>query len=296
MMLLFGGTDTTIAAIGHAMRHLAEHPEDRARLIDEPQRIPAAIEEFIRLHSPSTGVARTVTKPVEIEGTQFEPGDRVLCAINSANRDEAVFVDAESFDLDRPKRPHLAFGWGMHACLGQNLARADLRIFLTEILERLPDFQVDLGSDRALCEHPAGVRPCPHADALHAGPAARSGRRLAGADRAASQARRQGRMRMDADTCKSNDWIDLLALVARYSRGLDTKNYALFRSCFVEPIHVVSTSRRPCDGQGEQVSFSLAPSEEVLPRSQFRGPLFAGRRGSGAERGVRFRWFDTWRE
>jgi cytochrome P450 len=68
----------------------------------------------------------------------------VLCAINSANRDEAVFADAERFDLDRPRRPHLAFGWGMHACLGQNLARADLRIFLTEILERLPDFQVDL--------------------------------------------------------------------------------------------------------------------------------------------------------
>ncbi|MDB5704219.1 MAG: cytochrome [Sphingomonas bacterium] len=144
MMLLFGGTDTTIAAIGHALRHLTEHPGDRARLIAEPQRMAAAVEEVIRLYSPSTGVARTVTAPVEIGGTQFAAGDRLLCAINSANRDEAVFADAERFDPDRPKRPHLGFGWGAHACLGQNLARADLRIFLTEILERMSDFEVDL--------------------------------------------------------------------------------------------------------------------------------------------------------
>jgi len=144
MMLLFGGTDTTIAAIGHTLRHLTEHPDDRARLIDQPGRMAAAVEEVIRLYSPSTGVARTVTAPVEIGGTCFEPGERVLCALNSANRDDAVFVDAERFDFERPKRPQLGFGWGAHACLGQNLARADLRIFLTEILERMPDFQVDL--------------------------------------------------------------------------------------------------------------------------------------------------------
>jgi cytochrome P450 len=87
-----------------------------------------------------------VTAPVEIAGTRFAPGERVLCAINSGNRDDAVFAAAETFDMDRPKRPQLAFGWGIHACLGQNLARADLRIFLTEILERMPDFAVDLAA------------------------------------------------------------------------------------------------------------------------------------------------------
>lgn len=148
MMLLFGGTDTTIAAIGHAMRHLTEYPEDRARLIAAPDRMPAFVEELLRLYSPSTGVARTVTAPVEIAGTRFEPGERVLCAINSGNRDEAVFAAGETFDMDRPKRPQLAFGWGIHACLGQNLARADLRIFLTEILARMPDFAVDLAATR----------------------------------------------------------------------------------------------------------------------------------------------------
>lgn len=146
MMLLFGGTDTTIAAIGHAMHHLTAAPEDRRRLIDEPGLIATAVEELLRLYSPSTGVARTVAVPVELGGVRFEPGQRVLCALNSANRDEAVFDRAEQFDLDRPKRPHLAFGWGAHACLGQNLARADLRIFLGEILERMPDFAVDIDS------------------------------------------------------------------------------------------------------------------------------------------------------
>ncbi len=144
MMLLFGGTDTTIAAIGHALRHLTEVPEDRRRLIADTALIGAAVEEMLRLYSPSTGVARTVTAETELAGHGFAPGDRVLFALNSANRDEAMFVDAERFDLDRPRRPHLAFGWGMHACLGQNLARADLRLFLGEILARMPDFSVDL--------------------------------------------------------------------------------------------------------------------------------------------------------
>ena len=146
MMLLFGGTDTTIAAIGHAMLHLSAHPDQRRRLIDAPERIGAFVEEVLRFYSPSTGVARTVTAPAEIAGEHFAPGDRLLCAINSGNRDDAVFADGEAFNMDRPKRPHLAFGWGAHACLGQNLARADLRIFLTEILRRMPDFEVD--SDR----------------------------------------------------------------------------------------------------------------------------------------------------
>src|SRR5579859_2882783 len=148
MMLLFGGADTTIAAICHAMRHLAEHPNDRRRLIEDPRRIGEAVDEILRLYSPSTGVARTVTAPVEVAGVPLAPGDRVLCALNSGNRDEAVFSGAETFDIDRPRRPHLAFGAGIHACLGQNLARADLRIFLAEILRHMPGFEIDLGRSR----------------------------------------------------------------------------------------------------------------------------------------------------
>ena len=112
-------------------------------MIQQPARIGAFVEEVLRYYSPSTGVARTVIEPVEIGGVALAPGDRLLCAINSGNRDDAPFGDGEIFDMDRRRRPHLAFGWGLHACLGQNLARADLRIFLSEILLRMPDFEID---------------------------------------------------------------------------------------------------------------------------------------------------------
>ncbi|HVY85203.1 MAG TPA: cytochrome P450 [Caulobacterales bacterium] len=143
MMLLFGGTDTTIAAIAHAILYLSRHPADRAALIAAPQKMAAAVEEVLRLYSPSTGVARTVTRETNVGGETFAPGTRVLCAVNSANRDEAAFKNAEQFDLTRPAKPHLAFGAGIHACLGQNLARMDLRLFLNAILARMPTFEVD---------------------------------------------------------------------------------------------------------------------------------------------------------
>jgi cytochrome P450 len=143
LMLLFGGTDTTIAAMCHAVRHLSEHPRDRRRLIEGRADIGDAVEEILRLHSPSTGVARTVVAPAAIAGVCFTPGERVLCALNSGNRDDSAFDDAGRFDLVRPRRPHLAFGAGAHACLGQNLARADLRILLTDLIAAVPDFHVD---------------------------------------------------------------------------------------------------------------------------------------------------------
>ena len=144
MMMLFGGGDTTISAICSLMLHLGTNPADRARIVENPSLLPRAIEETLRLHSPSTGVARTVMHPVEIAGTRLERGDRVICAVNSANLDDAVFHDAEHFDLDRKLSAHLAFGTGLHACLGQNLARADIRVLMTEILRRMPDFEIDL--------------------------------------------------------------------------------------------------------------------------------------------------------
>lgn len=144
MMTLFGGGDTTVYAICSLMVHLSANPSDRARLIDDEALLPRAIEEILRVHSPSTGVARTVIQPIEIAGVSFSPGDRVICAVNSANLDETVFQDAERFDLNRPPKVHLAFGTGLHVCLGQNLARADIRVLMTEILRRMPDFEIDV--------------------------------------------------------------------------------------------------------------------------------------------------------
>jgi cytochrome P450 len=126
------------------MRHLSVDPDTRRRLIEGPAAIGDAVEELLRLYSPSTGVARTVVAPAAIAGVAFDAGERVLCALNSGNRDEAVFENADRFDFSRPRRPHLAFGTGAHACLGQNLARTDLRVFLTEVMAAIPDFRIDL--------------------------------------------------------------------------------------------------------------------------------------------------------
>ena len=171
-------------------------------------------------------------------GVRFGPGERVLCALNSGNRDEAVFDDAETFNPDRPRRPHLAFGSGIHACLGQNLARADLRIFLNEILRRMPDFQIDLERTKAYSSVPLvnGYSAMPMR--FTPAPAGQGCRRLAGPDRAEAEASPKARRnKMNPQTEKSADWIELRQLAALPPRALDTKDMRLAR-CFVDPIHV----------------------------------------------------------
>ncbi len=143
LMLMLGGMDTTIATIGHAMRHLDEHRDDRARLIDDPSIMPTAVEEVLRYYSPATAMARTVRKPVTIAGKEFQRGDRVLCAIASANQDEDAFPDAHVMDITRSPNPHMTFGTGTHRCIGMDLARVNTELFLNEVLQRMPDYEVD---------------------------------------------------------------------------------------------------------------------------------------------------------
>lgn len=144
LMLLLGGMDTTIATVSHAARHLHEFPHDRARLIAEPDLIPAFIEEVLRFYCPATGMGRTVREPVEFAGKQFERGDRVYLAIASANRDEEAFERADEFILDRADNNHLAFGTGTHRCIGLDFGRANAQLFTEELLRWLPDFSVDV--------------------------------------------------------------------------------------------------------------------------------------------------------
>src|SRR5205085_12109528 len=125
LMLLLGGMDTTIATIGHAIRHLDEHPDDRRRLMEDPALMPTAVEEVLRYYSPATAMARTVRKPVTIAGKDYGRGDRVLCAIASANQDEDAFPNAGVMDIARTPNPHLTFGTGTHRCIGMDLARAN---------------------------------------------------------------------------------------------------------------------------------------------------------------------------
>jgi cytochrome P450 len=143
LMLLLGGMDTTIATIGHAVRHLDLHPEDRQRLIDDPSLIPSAVEEILRYYVPAPGMARTVLQPVTVSGYDFQPGDRVICSIASANFDEEVFEHADQVDIARSSNPHLTFGTGTHRCIGSDIARANAQTFIRELLRRIPDFSVD---------------------------------------------------------------------------------------------------------------------------------------------------------
>ncbi|GAA4752885.1 cytochrome P450 [Nocardioides endophyticus] len=141
-MLLLGGEGTTIATIAHMLKHLYDRPEDRARLAGDPSILPTAVDEMMRFHSPSPGLARTVVTPVEVGGHTFQPGDRVLLSYASGNLDEGVFPDATTPDLTRKPNPHLAFGGGVHRCPGALLASAVAEIFLGELLRRIPEYDV----------------------------------------------------------------------------------------------------------------------------------------------------------
>ena len=143
-MLLNGGIDTSTALIAHMFGYLGEHRADRETLIADPARIPSAIDEMLRYFSPGTGVARTIAKPVEIEGHRFVPGDRVYCAIGGANLDPAVFADPDEVSLARENSSkHLSFGFGVHRCLGSFLAPMELTVLLGEVLRRMPDYVID---------------------------------------------------------------------------------------------------------------------------------------------------------
>ena len=141
-LLLIAGVDTTWSGIGSALWHLATHKEDRQRLLDEPELLPTAVEEFLRFYSPVT-MARIVTKDHEYRGCPMHEGDRVLMAFPAANRDPEAFDDADKFVIDRENNRHVAFGAGIHRCAGSNLARMEMRVAIEEFLARVPEFEID---------------------------------------------------------------------------------------------------------------------------------------------------------
>jgi cytochrome P450 len=145
-LLLVAGIDTTWSAIGACLWHLATHADDRRRLAAEPELMPAAVEEFLRAYAPVT-MAREVVKETRINGCAFKPGEMVLLSFPAANRDPAVFADADRVVLDRAQNRHAAFGLGIHRCIGSNLARMEITVALQEWLARVPDFHLDAGAE-----------------------------------------------------------------------------------------------------------------------------------------------------
>jgi cytochrome P450 len=141
-LLLIAGIDTTWSAIGASLWHLAKTPADRQRLIAEPELLPTAIEEFLRAYAPVT-MAREVMKETVISGCPVKPGNMVLLSFPAANRDPAVFPDADKVVIDRKENRHAAFGLGIHRCVGSNLARMEMTVAIEEWLKRVPDFRLD---------------------------------------------------------------------------------------------------------------------------------------------------------
>jgi len=141
VLTLVAGIDTTWSAIGASLWHLAHHPEDLERLVNEPELMGLAVEEFLRFYAPVT-MARMVKEDFEFHGCPMKKDDWLLLGFPAANRDPAAFEDADKFIIDRAVNRHAAFGLGIHRCAGSNLARLELRIAIEEFIKRFPRFEL----------------------------------------------------------------------------------------------------------------------------------------------------------
>ncbi len=136
------GHDTTASAMAGGMQALIEHPDQLARLQADPSLIPTAVDEIIRWVTPVKHFMRNCTTEYTLRGHTFRPGDAVLLSYPSANRDEEVFADPFTFDVGRSPNKHLAFGFGVHYCLGAMLARMEIKALLAEVLPRLRSIEL----------------------------------------------------------------------------------------------------------------------------------------------------------
>lgn len=143
MMIAGAGNETTTRLIGWTGKVLAEHPDQRREIAEDPALIPKAIEELLRFEAPSPVQARSVTHDVEHHGRTIPAGSVMVLLNGSANRDDRRFPNGDSFDIHRELAHHLSFGYGLHFCLGAALARLEGRVALDEVLKRFPEWEVD---------------------------------------------------------------------------------------------------------------------------------------------------------
>lgn len=142
LLILIGGDETTRHTLSGGTEQLLRHHDQWERLVADPELVPGAIEEMLRWTSPVKNMCRTVAEDIDFHGTRLIQGEKVMLMFESANFDELAFADPDSFRIDRSPNSHLAFGFGTHFCLGNQLARLELRIMLTRLLRRLPDLRL----------------------------------------------------------------------------------------------------------------------------------------------------------
>jgi cholest-4-en-3-one 26-monooxygenase len=142
LLILIGGDETTRHVISGGMYQLLTNPDQKQKLVDDPSKIPTAVEEMLRWVSPIKNMARTVTRDTELRGKTLREGEKLLLLYPSANRDDDVFDDPFRFDVERKPNEHVAFGFGTHFCLGSSLARLELLCMFEHVLKRLPDIEL----------------------------------------------------------------------------------------------------------------------------------------------------------
>jgi cytochrome P450 len=141
-LMFLAGMETTVGVVSNAALLLGRHRDQRAKLIDGTVSAAQAIEEVLRYEAPVQYLARSATRPVEVHERMIPTGDRVLLVWAAANRDERNWEDPDRFDVTRPPKRHLAFGEGIHFCLGAPLARLEARVAVDELLRRFPDYEL----------------------------------------------------------------------------------------------------------------------------------------------------------
>jgi cytochrome P450 len=144
-LFIMAGLDTVTASLGCSMAYLAQHPEQRQELIDDPSLIPGAVEELLRWEGVVPGSARYIAQDVELNGQLLKAGTPAHIIISAANLDPAEFPDPDLVDFHREGNRHLAFGAGIHRCLGSHLARLELRVSIEEWHKRIPEYQITPG-------------------------------------------------------------------------------------------------------------------------------------------------------
>jgi cytochrome P450 len=144
VLMMLGGMDTTSGMTGNVLLRLCQEPQLRKQLLDDPGLISGSTDEFLRTCTPTLGLARTVSRDAEFHGQQLREGDRAILMWAAANRDPEVFPDPDALDLHRANaRKHMAFGVGIHRCLGSHFAKMMFQVMLGQILDRLPDFELN---------------------------------------------------------------------------------------------------------------------------------------------------------
>lgn len=161
-MLIIGGSETFPKTFASIVRRLAEHPDQRRQVVEDPALIPDAYNEGLRYDMPTQFLMRQVKRPCSFGGADMQPGQGVMFLYHSGNHDEREFPDPDRFDILRRPPRILSFGYGPHSCLGVNVARLEGRVCLEELLSRHPEYEVDLdGAERLLTEFVQGFWKLP---------------------------------------------------------------------------------------------------------------------------------------